>query len=328
MVSGVEVRRATLHNEDELARKDIRPGDEVIIRRAGDVIPEVVRVITPKKKHEKLAQFKFPTVCPECGSKTARLEGEVAWRCLGISCPAQLKGQLLHYVSRDGADMEGFGEVLVEQLVGRKLVKDIADLYELGEHDLLDLERLGKKSVQNLLKSIAMSKERPWPNLLYALGIRFVGQYTAQILAQHYRSIDDLMKASEHDLVAIDGIGPKIAESLSLTLQDEHFIDIIKRLQQHGVKLAAAGPAEAEPRVPANSPFAGKTLVLTGTLEHFSRPAAADRIKQAGGRVTGSVSSKTDFVVAGADPGGKFDKAKELGIRILDEQDFVELLDL
>ncbi|MFC1478900.1 NAD-dependent DNA ligase LigA [Candidatus Margulisiibacteriota bacterium] len=321
-LGGVTVSRATLHNIDDIRRKDTRVGDTVLVQRAGDVIPEVIRVTETGQKHQKRPEFQMPGKCPECGSVVERLDEEAAHRCLGISCPAQLKGQLEHYASRDCADIEGLGTVLVDQLVERKMVKDIADIYYLNEHELISLERMGKKSVQNLLAGIQQSKTRPWANLLFALGIRFVGEYTAELLASKYSSIEKIMEASEEELTEISSIGPRIAHSVYITGRDEKFRSIIAKLKEAGVILEES-MEEAHKREQAessiNQNMKGQTFVLTGALPNLSRTEAEKKIKLAGGKVTSSVSKKTDYIVAGAEPGSKYTKAQQLGVKIIDE---------
>jgi DNA ligase (NAD+) len=335
-LAGVTVSRATLHNLDDIRRKDVRVGDTVVIQRAGEVIPEVVRLVSSGVEHEQRLVFEMPATCPECGSVVERLEGEVATRCLGISCPAQLKGQLEHYASRDGADIEGLGTALVDQLVSRELVKDLADVYYLHEQELIDLERMGEKSVQNLLSAIHRSKTRPWPNLLFALGIRFVGEYTTEVLANHYASIELLMVATEEALTQVEGIGPKIAQSVVLTCRDERFRGIVGRMKEAGVQFEVGDSQEETRRggsmyppgvVVGKKPLDEKTFVLTGALPTMSRHEAEALIKQAGGRVMGSVSKNTDYLLAGAEPGSKYQKAQGLGIPILDEAEFRGLMD-
>ncbi|MFH1429595.1 MAG: NAD-dependent DNA ligase LigA [Candidatus Margulisiibacteriota bacterium] len=328
-LAGVKVSSATLHNIDDIRRKDVRIGDTVFVQRAGDVIPEVVGIVSKGDDHDKRPEFQMPEKCPECGSVVERLTEEAAHRCLGISCPAQLKGQLEHYASRDGADIEGLGTVLVDQLVERKMVKDIADIYYLNEHELISLERMGKKSVQNLLAGIRLSKTRPWPNLLFALGIRFVGEYTAELLSAEYSSIEKLMEASEEELIAIPSIGPRIAQSVYLTCLDEKYLMIIKKLKAAGVVLEESAEEIASRRnlvAREGQYLKGKTFVLTGTLPNITRTEAERKIKQAGGKVTGSVSKNTGFVIAGAEPGSKYNKAQQLGVKIIDEKGFEELL--
>ncbi|MFC1596013.1 NAD-dependent DNA ligase LigA [Candidatus Margulisiibacteriota bacterium] len=329
-LAGVTVSRATLHNLDDIRRKDVRVGDTVLVQRAGEVIPEVLSVKSTGTEHDMRSEFQMPEHCPECGSVVVKPEDEAAHRCLGISCPAQLKGQLAHFVSRKGADIEGMGSAIVDQLVEKKLVKDIADIYYLSEHDLIDLERMGKKSVQNLLAGINKSKTRPWANLLFALGIRFVGEYTAELLAGEYESIDALMAATEEELAAIHTIGPKTTNSAYLTCRDEQFITIIDKLKSTGVILKSESPTADGDELttnhqPLTTKLKGKTFVLTGTLPGITREEAKAQIKRAGGKVTGSVSKSTDYLLAGTEPGSKYTKAEELGVNIISYDEFIEM---
>ncbi|MFA5927773.1 MAG: NAD-dependent DNA ligase LigA [Candidatus Margulisiibacteriota bacterium] len=336
-LAGVTVSRATLHNLDDIRRKDVRAGDTVIVQRAGEVIPEVVSLVSTGLGHEQRAQFNMPRNCPECGSPVVKVEDEAAHRCLGISCPAQLKGQLEHFAGRHAADITGLGSVMVDQLVEKGLVKDLADIYYLGEHDLLDLERLGKKSVSNLLAGINKSKSRPWSALLFALGIRFVGEYTAELLAGKYHAVDDLIKAEEEELTELPGIGPRIAQSVYLTCRDPKFMKIVEKLKQAGVVLEIADlglriadlsehSALLTTHSASNTTLMGKKFVITGTLPTLSREEAEALIKQAGGRVTGSVSKSTDYLLLGGEPGSKYDKALALGVKIISEDEFRKLL--
>jgi DNA ligase (NAD+) len=321
-VGGVTVSRATLHNEDMIWEKDIRIGDYVVVHRAGDVIPEVIRVL-PERRTGREKVFHMPEACPECGGRVVRLEGEVAARCTGIACPAQLKELLLHFVSREAMDIEGVGPALVNQLVDRGLVKDPADLYYLRKEDLVALERMGKKSAENLLEALARSKERGLASLTYALGIRYVGTRTAEILADHYGSLAALARAGAEELTEIPEIGPKIAASIAAFFREEQTKRVIEKLRRAGVKMEqerAAVPRE-------ELPLAGKQFVLTGTLSSLTRKEAGDLIKELGGKVASSVSKKTDYVVVGEDPGQKHEKARALGIPLLDEETLLRLLD-
>lgn len=320
-VGGVTVSRATLHNEDMIREKDIRIGDYVVVHRAGDVIPEVVRAL-PERRTGREKVFHMPEACPECSGRVVRLEGEVAARCTGIACPAQLKELLLHFVSREAMDIEGVGPALVNQLVARGLVKDPADLYYLRKEDLVALERMGEKSAENLLEALARSKERGLAPLIYALGIRYVGTRTAEILAEHYGSLAALARAGVEELTEIPEIGPKIAASIAAFFQEEQTKRVIEKLRRAGVKMEqerAAVPRE-------ELPLAGKQFVLTGTLSSLTRKEAEELVKKLGGRVASSVSRKTDYVVVGEDPGQKYEKARALGIPLLDEEAFLSLL--
>ncbi|HHW40428.1 MAG TPA: NAD-dependent DNA ligase LigA [Syntrophomonadaceae bacterium] len=320
-VGGVTVSRATLHNEDMIREKDIRIGDFVVVQRAGDVIPEVVRVLTERRTGEE-REFRMPDRCPECGSRVVRPEGEVAVRCTGIACPAQLKELILHFVSRDGMDIEGIGPALVTQLVDRRLVEDPADLYFLNKAEIIGLERMGEKSAENLLRAIEKSKGRGLAPLLFALGIRFVGTRAAEILAERFGSMEALSRASAEELTAIPEIGPKIAASIVAFFQEDQTRQVIEKLRQAGVKMEQEKPA-ADPR---HLPLSGKQFVLTGTLSSFTRSEAEELIRRLGGKVSSSVSKKTDYVVVGENPGQKYVRARELGITILDEAGFLDLV--
>ena len=317
-IAGATISRATLHNADEIERLDVRQGDTVIVERAGDVIPHILRVIT-EKRPQGSSPFLFPTTCPVCGSTAFRPEGEVVSRCTNSTCPARLKEGLLHYGSRRAMDIEHLGEAVVEQLVERKLVTNFADLYGLSVDQLAELERLAKKSATNVHEAIQGSKARGLAPLLFALGIRYVGENVARILAVEFGSMDSLARASVGELAAVHGIGPRIAESVALFFQQPDNRNLIALLKQVGVNMqeeSSAGPKR----------LLGKTFVLTGGLERTTRDEAKAAIQRLGGRVTGSVSKKTDYVVVGTDPGSKYEDAKRLGIPTLDEQAFQTLL--
>jgi DNA ligase (NAD+) len=318
-LAGVTVSRASLHNEDEVRKKDIRVGDTVLIERAGDVIPYVVQVITSKRP-PGTQPFRMPTHCPACGAKAYRPEGEAIWRCTNTACPAQLKERLLHFGSRRAMDIEHLGEAVVNQLVDRGLVEDYADLYHLDVETLAGLERLAQKSATNLYTAIQGSKDRGLTRLLFGLGIRYVGERVAELLAQHYGSMGKLLSAAAEEIAGIYGIGPRIATSVARFFAQEENRRVIDRLQAIGVKMTAEAAHEGE------RPLAGKVFVLTGTLEHFSRDGARDLITRLGGRVTASVSTKTDYVIAGKDPGSKVDDAQRLGIPVLNEAEFQRLV--
>lgn len=319
-VAGVTVSRATLHNEDMIRQKDVRIGDYVIIQRAGDVIPEVVRVL-PERRTGREEVFQMPEYCPVCGSKVLHPEGEVAARCTGIACPAQLKELILHFVSREAMDVEGIGPALVTQLVEQGLVKDPADIFFLRREDLLSLERMGEKSVDNILNAIERSKERGLAPLIFALGIRHVGIRAAEILAERFGSLDALAEASIEDLTAIPEIGPKIAQSIVTFFQQEQTRLVLEKLKKAGVKMEQESTTREE-----DLPLAGKVFVLTGALPNLTRKEAMDMIKKYGGKVSSSVSSKTDYLLAGSDPGQKYEKARELGITIIEEQDLLQMV--
>jgi DNA ligase (NAD+) len=317
-VGGVTVSRATLHNEDEIAKKDVRIGDTVIVQRAGDVIPEVVKVIESKRTGKE-KPFRMPEKCPVCGSKVVRLEGEVAQRCIDLACPAQIRENIRHFVSRGGMDIEGLGERIVTQLLDAGLIRDPADLYGITKGQLLELERFADKSAENLITAIARSKNPPLERLLFALGIRHVGEYVAKILARKFGSIAKIEAASQEELTAIEGIGPTIAESLFKFFHEPQNLKILRKLEQAGVKPVAERQA-------MSTALEGKTFVFTGGLKGFSREKAKEMVEALGGAATSSVSKKTDYVVAGDDPGSKYEKAKSLGVTILDEEAFLKLI--
>jgi DNA ligase (NAD+) len=321
-VGGVTVTNATLHNEDEIRRKDVRAGDVVFVRRAGDVIPEVIRVLTDKRPaHAR--PFIMPARCPVCGSAVKKLEGEAVARCTaGLYCPAQRKQALLHFASRRAMDIEGLGEKLVDQLVDNDIVKTPADIYKLGTGALSGLERMAEKSAANVSAAIEGSKRTTLARFVYALGIRNVGEATARDLAQHFGGMEEIISADIETLQQVPAIGPVVAQSIAEFFAEHHNRDVIGQLLAAGVSFEppVAGATARSRRLK------GKTFVLTGTLPSLTREEAAQRIQNQGGRVTASVSKKTDFVVAGADAGSKYDKAVELGSQILDEERFLELL--
>ncbi|MBI2115831.1 MAG: NAD-dependent DNA ligase LigA [candidate division NC10 bacterium] len=317
-IAGATISRATLHNADEIERLDVREGDTVIVERAGDVIPHILRVVTEKRPPDA-RPFVFPATCPVCGSAAFRPEGEVVSRCANSACPARLKEGLLHYGSRRAMDIEHLGEAVVEQLVDRELVRTFADLYGLGVTQLAELERLAEKSATNLHAAIQASKGRGLAPLLFALGIRYVGENVARILAAEFGSMERLSHATEEQLAAVHGIGPRIAASVALFFQQPENRRLIAALREAGVKMedeASAGP----------KPLLGKTFVLTGALTQMSRDEAKAAIQRQGGRVTSSISKQTDYVVVGKDPGSKAEEAKRLGTPILDEAGFQALL--
>jgi DNA ligase (NAD+) len=317
-VGGVMVSRATLHNEDEVIKKDIRVGDTVIIQRAGDVIPEVVKVI-PEKRTGKETKFKMPVKCPECGSEIVRFEGEVAHRCVNISCPAQLKEHIRHFASRGAMDIEGLGEKLSAQLFDAKFISDPADLYFLTKDKLLELDRQAEKSAQNLIDSIARSKNPPLDKFIYALGIRHVGERTAKLLAERFGSIENLMAAKIEDLTAVNEIGTEIAASIVEFFHESKNKAVMK-------KFAKAGVVPQKKEISLNAPLAGKSFVFTGALANLERNDAKDIVENLGGTVQSGVTKKTTYVVAGADPGSKLDKAKSAGIKIISEAEFLKLV--
>jgi DNA ligase (NAD+) len=319
-LAGVTISNVSLHNEDEVKRKDVRVGDTVLIERAGDVIPYVVQVITPRRPPEA-QPFRFPDRCPACGHGAARLPGEAYWRCLNSACPAQLKERLRHFGSRRAMDIEHLGEAVIDQLVDRKRVKDFADLYTLTADEVAELERFAEKSAENLVSAIQASKRRGLAPLLNALGIRMVGERVAGLLAGQFGSMARLQEAPLAALGEIRGVGPQIAQSVRRFLDDETNAEVIRRLAEAGVDLTQPGFVAEGPR-----PLAGKTFVLTGTLAALTRDAARDLIERLGGRVTSAVSRKTSFVVAGETPGSKADDARRLGVAVLDEAQFLALV--
>lgn len=323
-VAGTTVQRASLHNEDLIKEKDIRIGDYVIVKKAGDIIPEVVRSV-PEKRTGKENPFAMPTHCPACGSELVRLEGEVALRCINPKCPAQIREGLIHFVSRNAMNIDGMGEKVITQLFQENLVADVADIYKLTKDQLIQLERMGEKSVQNLLTAIEASKENSLERLLFGLGIRHVGAKAAKILAQTYEHIDRLMEAKEEELQAITDIGEKMANSIVTYFQAPEVKELIDELKSLGVNVTYKGE-RPQNIADIESPVAGKTIVLTGKLTNLSRNEAKERLEQLGATVTGSVSKKTDIVIAGADAGSKLEKAQSLDIEIWSEEQFLEIL--
>lgn len=317
-LAGTTVSRATLHNEDYIKGKDIRIGDHVLVQKAGDIIPEVVSVVKEKRTGDERI-FEMPDKCPICGADAVRIDGEAARRCTGVSCPAQVERGLIHFASRDAMDIEGLGPAVVRQLLDKKLIRDEADIYYLKYEDLVKLERMGPKSAKNLINAIGASKDRGLARLLYALGIPLVGTRAASILAERFGDIYKLMKADQVQLTVIPEIGPKIAESVVTFFKQEQTRDLIKRLETAGVRL------KVDKKQKGNAPLAGLTFVLTGTLSKYTREQATEIIEGLGGKVTGSVSKKTDYVIAGDNPGSKLDKALQLGVKVIDENEFERL---
>lgn len=322
LVAGSTVSRATLHNEDNIRAKDIRIGDTVVIQKAGDVIPEVVEVVRDKRIGDEQV-FEMPAHCPACGSEVIRLEGEAASRCTGTACPAQQRRLLIHFASRDAMDIEGLGPAVVDSLVTNNLIHDVADLYTLSTAQLLPLERMAQKSADNLINAINDSKGRGLSRLLFALGIPLVGTRAARLLAERFGDIDSLMAASPEDITAIHEIGGKIAESVKHYFSQTDNLDMVDRLREAGVRMTE----EQRAPVATSEAVTGKTFVLTGTLPTMKRSEAKERIESMGGKVAGSVSKNTDYVVAGEDPGSKYDKARELNVPILDEAGLLKLFD-
>ena len=321
-VGGVTVERATLHNQDEVDRKDVRVGDTVVVQRAGDVIPEVVMVIKEKRTGSE-KPFRLPEKCPLCGSAVVK-EGAIH-RCTGgLSCPAQLKEGIRHFAAKRAMNIEGLGDKHIDQFVEKGVIKDVADLYSLKKEDIAELERWADKSAQNLLDQIEKSKDTTLARMIYALGIRQVGEHMAKVLANNFGSLDELMKASYDNLMEIHEIGPETAESIVTFLKEGHNRNVIEKLKRAGVKFPRSPLFQRGVR--GDLRFKGKQFVLTGTLSGFTRGEAKELIESLGGRITSSVSKNTDYVIAGAEPGSKYDKAVELGIKILNEEEFKDLL--
>src|SRR6266568_477453 len=318
-IGGTTVSRATLHNMDEIERLGVKIGDWVEVERGGDVIPKVTRVLEDKDHPRGHKSFRMPEKCPVCGGQVVRTEGEADHRCVNANCPAKLRETILHFASRGVMNIDGLGDALVNQLTDRGMVRNVADIYKLTKSDLLKLERMGDKSAQNVLDEIENSKELPLEQVIYGLGIRFVGERTAQFLAEHFGSMDALITASEQELLEVNEVGPRIAESIAQFFREPRNRELIKQLREAGLKFTGK-------KKERGTKLAGKTFVLTGTLAHYTRDEAKKMIEDAGGKVTGSVSKKTDYVVAGADAGSKLDKAKELGVKVIEEKGMAELL--
>jgi DNA ligase (NAD+) len=316
-IGGVTVSRSTLHNLDEIERLDLHTGDAVLVERAGEVIPHVLKVVKHGKEEKR---FRMPEKCPECGTRIHKAEDEVAYRCVNVSCPARRRESLLHFASRHAMNIDGLGDKIVDQLVDKGMVKDFADLYHLKLEKVADLERMAQKSAQNLLDEIAASKNNSLARLIYALGIRFVGERTAQLLAAHFGSMDKLAEAGEEELTGVTEVGPKVAEGILEFFSESANRKLIERLRAAGVNM------KDERAAPKSSKFAGMTFVFTGTLANRTREEAEALVAAHGGKAGSSVSKKTSYVVVGADPGSKYDKAKSLGVEILDEAHFEKLL--
>ncbi|ETT88818.1 NAD-dependent DNA ligase LigA [Viridibacillus sp. FSL R5-0477] len=323
LVAGTTVGRATLHNEDIIREKDIRIGDQVIIRKAGDIIPEVVSVLFDQRSEDSVP-YEMPTHCPACDSELIRLEGEVALRCVNPQCFAQISEGMAHFVSRNAMNIDGCGEKVVEQLLKSDLVKDVSDLYKLKVEDLVQLERMGEKSANNLVTAIENSKENSMERLLFGLGIRHVGAKAARVLSEEFGSMQNLMKATTNELVNVNDIGEKMAESLLSYFENEEVQALIQRLSDAGVNMDFKGKKVNVTDI--ESIFSGKTVVLTGKLEQLTRQDAKEKIEQLGGTVTGSVSKKTDLVIAGEEAGSKLAKAEQLGIEVWDENRLLQEL--
>jgi DNA ligase (NAD+) len=318
-IGGTTVSRATLHNMDEIERLGVRIGDWVTVERGGDVIPKVVAVLEDKQHPRGTKHFKMPERCPVCGGHVVRVEGEADHRCVNANCPAKLRESILHFASRSVMNIEGMGDALVNQLADKKLVKSVADIYSLTKDKLLTLERMGDKSAQNIIDEIEKSKKLPLERVIFALGIRFVGERTAEFLAEHFGSIEAIMGASIEELQQVNEVGPRIAESIREFFDEPKNVALVKRLEEAGLQFKGK-------KKQRGTQLAGKMFVLTGTLANYSRDEAKKMIEDAGGRVSGSVSKKTDYVVAGEEAGSKLDKARELGVAVIDEKKMLELV--
>jgi DNA ligase (NAD+) len=318
-IGGTTVARATLHNEDEMERLGLLIGDWVEVERAGDVIPKVTRVLDDKAHPRGKKKFKMPERCPVCGGHVVRVEGEADHRCVNANCPAKLRESLLHFASRGVMNIEGMGDALVDQLADKKMVTNVADMYRLTKADLLSLERMGEKSAQNILDEIEKSKKLPLERVIYGLGIRFVGERTAEFLSEHFGSMDKLMQASEEELVEVNEVGPRIAKSIREFFDEPKNVALVEQLRKAGLQFKG----EVKQR---GTKLAGLTFVLTGTLPTYSRDDMKKMIEDAGGKVSGSVSKKTSYVVAGEEAGSKLDKARELGVKVVDEAGMLEML--
>jgi len=320
-LGGTTVSRATLHNEDYIANLGIRVGDTVVIEKGGDVIPKVSGVVREKRPRQ-VRPFVMNQYCPVCGSKIFRPKGEAAYYCENFECPAQVRGRIEHYASRGAMDIEGLGEKVVDSLVTNRLVHNVADLYDLKKEYLVSLERMGEKSAMNLLDGIEQSKTRPFHCFIFALGIRYVGSGGAALLADHFHSMDALREASLEELTAIEGVGPRTAESIIRFFRQKKNREIVERLHKAGVRMISG-----KKRTQRDSPLAGKSVVLTGTLSGFTRDEAKARIEECGGKVVSAVSSKTDYIIVGAEPGSKLEKGHALGIPIVNEEEFLAMID-
>ncbi|WP_449538661.1 NAD-dependent DNA ligase LigA [Ferdinandcohnia sp. Marseille-Q9671] len=323
-VAGTTVQRASLHNEDLIREKDIRIGDTVVVKKAGDIIPEVVNVLVDKRTGEE-AEFNMPTHCPECESELVRLDGEVALRCINPKCPAQIREGLIHFVSRNAMNIDGLGEKVISQLFAENLISDVADIYTLTKEQLINLERMGEKSADNLLAAIEVSKNNSLEKLLFGLGIRHVGAKAAKTLAQHFETMDKLQVASIEELTAINEIGEKMADAIVTYFELPEVHELLHELREYGINMEYKGPRLVSV-LDSDSYFAGKTIVLTGKLEQLSRNEAKAEIEALGGKVTGSVSKSTDLLIAGEAAGSKLAKAQDLQIEIWDEERLVQEL--
>ena len=318
-LAGTTVKRASLHNEDEILRKDIRTGDTVVVEKAGEIIPQVISVLTPDRENRN-TQFSMPANCPACDQKLVKFEGEVAWRCVNPSCPPQVLERIKHFASRDAMDIDGLGEAVVEQLLEAGLISTYADLYTLKKEDLLSLDRYAEKSAQNLIRAISESKNRALERIIYALGIRFVGKTVAKDLSRHFKSIVAIQEADIETMTAIESIGPKIAESVYKFFRNKKNLELVTALKENGLTF------ETEQEEVISSVLDGKKIVLTGTLPTLTRKEATDLIEKHGGSTASSVSKNTDFVLAGESAGSKLEKARKLGVRVLTEDDFYTMI--
>ena len=319
LLAGTTVKRASLHNEDEIIRKDIRPGDTVVVEKAGEIIPQVVSVVNPGRDRRP-EPFRMPENCPACNEKLIKSDQEVAWRCINPECPPQIRERIKHFASRDAMDIEGLGEAVVEQLIGEGLITNFADLYSLRKENLIPLERMAEKSAQNLIDAIEKSKTQPLERVIYALGIRFVGKTVAKDLAEHFGTLDLLMSTGIEEMTAIDSIGPKIAGSVHAFFSNEQNVNLIKRLKEAGISF------QQNKTVAISSSLEGKTFVLTGTLPSYTRNEVKALIDKHGGSTSSSVSKNTDFLLTGDSAGSKLEKAKKLNINILSEDDFKSMI--
>ena len=317
-IGGVTVSHATLHNQDEIDKKDIRLGDTVVVQRAGDVIPQVVKVIISKRTGSE-EKFTIPAMCPSCRSAVTRFEGEAAHRCINMDCPAQIREHIKHFVSRGAMDIEGLGEKLINQMCDSNIIGNPADLYFLTKNSITGLERMGDKSAANLLSAIEESKSPPLSKFIFALGMRHVGEHAAKVLASKFTTLDNLMHASKETIAEIDGIGPAVAESITRFFSEDSNLEVISRLLKAGVK-------PGEEHHPDSAPLSGKTFVFTGTLENYTRNEAKELVESQGGVVSSSVSKNTDYVVTGSSPGSKMRKAHDLGVSVLNEEQFSEIM--
>ena len=316
-LAGTTVSRAVLHNEDFIKEKGIMVGDTVVIRKAGEIIPEVVSV---KQHNEDSVEFNMPRVCPSCGGDTVREEGEAVWRCTNLQCPAQLLRHLIHFVSRDAMDIEGLGESLLRQLVDNNLVNSPADLYTLEKSELIQIDRMGEKSVSNLLNAIEESKNKELYRLIFALGIMHIGKSAAKLLQEHFSSMQELLLSSVDELSAIDGFGEVMAQSVVDYFKNPNNLNLVKKLEELGLNMVSESKAKGRK-------FAGMTFVLTGTLPTYTRNEAAQMIENESGKVSNSVSKKTTYVLAGNEAGSKLLKAQRLGVKVISEEEFIKMLD-